>query len=328
MAEPVNDVYLDKPINTLVSYHYFNDADIAEMAGWGLCMVGDSGAFSAASQGVPIDRDEFYEWARRWSGSLLWTAALDVIGDEEMTWANYVTAPSDLRLVPTVHYGAKPSAIDRYVEAGADLIGLGGMVPLKGEPARLLRWSLEMMRYARDRHPHVRFHGWGVTHPELVMNLPWWSVDSSGVSAAYRYGRMTLVDPNDGSKVTVALNGKDIAAYAHVLQRDYGIDWRRVASSTTESRRDVVRVAMRGMQHLESFLRRRWKIEPPESLKEKLQGLRGRLLHNVMGLPTNWQNNALQSNDHPSPNVVGPQLHYVLGTKKREGEYLATKENL
>lgn len=323
MAGPLNEeapVFL--PVNALVSYHYFREIDIGHMARWGLCMVGDSGAFSAASQGAQIDQDEFYEWARLWRNDLLWTASLDVIGDEGRSWANWKRAPKDLGLIPTVHYGADPSSIDRYVEAGVDLIGLGGMVPYKSEPARLLRWCLQMMRYARDKHPHVRFHGWGVTHPDLVMNLPWWSVDSSGFSAAYRFGILTLVDPRTGKRILVKMNGKDAANHATLLRNAYGVDWRKVAVSNRETRRDVVRVAVHAMQHLERFLQRRWKVEPPQSLTSAARSSvdKGPIVHNVLGAPS------MQPPKSLSPDDKGPRIHSVFGAYNKEAEYMIKEE--
>jgi len=265
----VRDVPLRTPANALVSFHYFAESDMAELASWGLRIIGDSGAYSAASQGTHIDRDKFYGWARQWRHCLLWVAGLDVIGDDDATWKNWVNAPSDLRLVPTVHYGVPGSAIDKYVEAGADLIGLGGMVPYKSEPERLLRWCAQMMKYARDRHPHVRFHGWGVTHPALMMKLPWWSVDSSGYASAFRYGTMALVDPDvvPFRRFQVKLNGRDIAPHAALLRKHYGLqDWSRVAVSNRDTRRDVGRVAVRTYQLMEDYLRRRYQVTSPQSL--------------------------------------------------------------
>lgn len=265
----MSDIHLDSPVNALASFHYFSNVDMAQIASWGIRIIGDSGAYSAAAQGTQVDRAEFYEWARKWKKSLFWTAGLDVIGNDKATYLNWVNAPSDIRLVPTVHYGVKPDAIDKYVEADVDLIGLGGMVPHKSEPERLLRWCGEMMRYARDKHPQVRFHGWGVTHPRLMMSLPWWSVDSSGYSASFRFGRMALFDTLclPPKRRSVALDGKSIAEYATLLKTVYGVDWKRVATSDGTTRRDVGRTSIRTYQLMEQHLRRRFKVSCPESLK-------------------------------------------------------------
>lgn len=280
MAKPVEDVHLDYPVNALTSYHYFAKANMAELSQGGLRLIGDSGAYSAATQGVSIDPEAYYDWCRKWRTDLLWCAGLDVIGDADATYRNWITAPSDLRLVPTVHFGAAPQTIDRYAEAGADLIGLGGMVPHKSEPIKLLRWTAQVMRHARDKHPQVRFHGWGVTHPDLTYNLPWWSMDSSGFASAYRYGRMFLVDPSNGRKIAVPMDGRSAAKHATTIRTHYDVEWQRIAESRSNNRRDLVRVSTRSMQHLQAFLQKRWNVQPPKSLMVATS-THGPLLHFV-----------------------------------------------
>jgi hypothetical protein len=68
-------IALRYPVNTLVSFHYYQRADIGSLARAGHRMIGDSGAFSAFSQGATIDADTYAEWATRnrtnlaaWSG--------------------------------------------------------------------------------------------------------------------------------------------------------------------------------------------------------------------------------------------------------------------
>lgn len=56
-------VELRYPVNALASYHYFKNADMARLARGGLRVIADSGAFSAETQGTPVDIDEFAQWA-------------------------------------------------------------------------------------------------------------------------------------------------------------------------------------------------------------------------------------------------------------------------
>jgi hypothetical protein len=268
----MSEVRLDYPVDALMSFHYFARHDLSVLAAGGLRLIADCGAYSAASQGVKIDRDAFFEWVAKWRHSVLWAASLDVIGDLAATWDNWVSAPPELRLVPTVHYGAEPSALDRYVEAGADLIGLGGMVPYKSEPDRLLRWCLAMMRYARDRHPHVRFHGWGVTHRQLVTNLPWWSVDSSGFGSSYRYGTLRLYDPDAHKNRQFRMDGREVAAAALLLRTHYGVRWSDVAAvNDNRSLRAITRLSVRSVQLQARQLQRQHRVTPPASLIPALE---------------------------------------------------------
>lgn len=254
----MSDVTLRYPINALVSFHYYSRKDIAEMRDWGLRLIGDSGAFSAANLGAPINIDEFLRWGLKWRDALAWIASLDVIGDAEATWKNYRhLRDRGLDAVPTIHYGCNPAELDRYAADGVDFIGLGGMVGRKSELSRLLRWCLSVFRYARDHHPHMRFHGWGVTHRELIFNLPWYSVDSSGFGSSYRFGRMALFNPRTGRDVNVQLNGRDIFKHADLLRTVYNVNPTDIAVSTPATRRMVQRVSVKAVQLEEDFIRRR-----------------------------------------------------------------------
>lgn len=269
--QPGDFTRLNVPTDILCSYHYFSDIDMGQIRSWGTRIIGDSGAFSAMSGGKPIDREEFHAWAHRWRDDLFWVAALDVIGDADASFENYLAAKRDgLDLVPTLHYGAEPHETDRLVEAGASLIGLGGMVPYSSEKDRLMRWTLSMHRYARDNHPDVRFHGWGISHPYLVDNLPWWSTDSSGFSSAFRFGTLRLWLPRRSRFVSVNLNGRDLARYAKPLRDHYNVDWKLVSESLPSNRRELGRVALRSVQLYAEWLQQRQSVSAPALLAPKL----------------------------------------------------------
>jgi len=257
-------IKLRYPLNALASYHYYKKNDMSALHRGGLRVIADSGAYSAAALGSTIDQDEFAGWAIKWRDSLAWIAGLDVIGNDAATYRNWQSMRRTYHLdfVPTIHYGVTGDAMDKYVDEGVDYIGLGGMVPFKSEPKRLLRWALAMFRYARDNHPHVRFHGWGVTHPDLITNLPWYSVDSSGWGAAYRYGRLALFDQRQGKFVGILCDGKD--AHRHrVLVTKYGVTPADIAKSTPANRPLLCRVSARSYQALEDHLRARHPVSAP-----------------------------------------------------------------
>lgn len=311
------DVPLRYPVNALVSYHYFDETNIAEMASWGLRLIADSGAYSAASIGAPVRLENFADWAHRWKDHVAWVASLDEIGDVEGSWHNYrrLRDDFDLDVIPTVHYGADPSMLDRYANDGVDFVGLGGMVPYKSEPKRLLRWCLSMFRYAKQAHPDMRFHGWGVTHPLLIMSLPWFSVDSSGFSSAYRYARLSLFDPRKGKTVGVTLDGRDVFKYSVLLRDVYGVDPAAIAVSTSETRRPLVRVALSAVQKTEDYLRQRHGLIPSPKYGVR-DSAAGAHIHadgkafpafgedTALGFPTAWQGDAIKG---------GPHVHSALG---------------
>ena len=108
---------LSKPFDTLVSFHYFGGNQepwVRRLAAAGCRTIGDSGAYSAMSLGKPVDLDQFAEWAERNRPYLAWTASLDAIGDPDRTWKNYrYLTRNGLDVVPTVHFPAPPTALDR-----------------------------------------------------------------------------------------------------------------------------------------------------------------------------------------------------------------------
>lgn len=303
--QPGDATPLSVPTDILCSYHYFSKLDMAQIASWGTRIIGDSGAFSAMSGGVPIDRESFHAWAHRWRDSLFWVAALDEIGDAEASYQNWLAARADgLELVPTIHYGEGTAQLDKFAEEGATLIGLGGMVPYSSEKERLMRWTLMMHRHARDHHPHVRFHGWGISHPYLVDNLPWWSTDSSGFSSCFRFGSLRLWHPRRGRFFSVDLNGRDLAKHAKLLRDVYIIDWKLIAESKPENRRELGRVAIRSVQLYAEWLQRRQRVSPPELLAAKLGD--GPLQVAAMGAPEMQPIKALNPSNGAPDRVSGP----------------------
>jgi hypothetical protein len=256
---------LRHPINALVSYHFYAKQDVHTLAQRsGLRLIGDSGAYSALSQGAPIDLRAFAEWGARWRNDLCWLASLDVIGDARGSRRNYEWLRSQgLNVIPTVHYGAKPTVIDAYVKDGVDFIGLGGMVSQSYSSAQLLRWALSVMRYARHQHPQVRFHGWGVTTVDLMIALPWWSVDSSSYGSAWRYGRQRLFDPRSATFVSIGTDGRDAHRHADFLSRYYSVTSHSLATVDRDSRPLHGAVAAKSYQYVEDYVRKRFPMTPP-----------------------------------------------------------------
>lgn len=303
--QPDDHTLLQAPVDILCSFHYFSDIDMGQIKSWGTRIIGDSGAFSAMSTGKPIEREEFHAWAARWDDALLWVAALDVIGDAEASYQNWQAARRDgLELVPTIHYGEGTAQLDKFAEEGATLIGLGGMVPYSLEKDRLMRWCLMMHRHARDHHPQVRFHGWGISHPYLVDNLPWWSTDSSGFSSAFRFGTLRLWCPRRGRFFGVDLNGRDLARHARLLREHYNIDWKLIAESLPENRRELGRVVIRAVQMYADWLQRRQQVSPPALLAAKLGD--GPLQVAAMGAPEMQPIKALNPSSGAPDRVSGP----------------------
>lgn len=192
-------------------------------------------------------------------------ASLDVIGNPDQTWKNYrrLRHRYSIDVVPTIHFGAVPDLLDRYAADGVDFVGLGGMVGHKSSVDKLMRWTLSVFRYARDNYPGMRFHGWGVTHQKLLSSLPWFSVDSSGIGAAYRYGRAAIWDPRTKTVVSVAMNGREMYRHSDLLRMYYGISPADIAESTVDTRSMIIRTMAKSVQLREDWLRTRHHVTAP-----------------------------------------------------------------
>lgn len=244
------------PRNILVSYHYYRKYDLDKLDG--LTIIGDSGAYSARTTGVEITNEELIAWISRWRHRLCWAACMDVSGNPELTRRNWNTlVDAGIPAVSTIHMGTHPSEMDYYAERGVDFLGLGGMAggvtPFPGR----MRWLISVFRYAQQNHPQMRFHGWGVSS-DVAMQLPFYSIDSSGWASAYLYARLALRDPRSGKDYNVALDGKGVyePEVAMLLRDQYGVNPSDVARSKSGNRRLIVRLAALSASVQEQRLRK------------------------------------------------------------------------
>lgn len=260
------------PMNLLSSYPYYRNYDMQCLTDRGARLIFDSGAFSALTLGVTISVSEYADWLERWSGCYVWAASLDVIGDETKSFNNYLYLRNrGLDVVPTVHFGSPPSSLDSYISDGVDFIGLGGLVGVHGSAS--MRWCLSMFRHTANEHQGVRFHGWGATRKSLS-NLPWFSVDSTSSISVYRYGSLSLFDPQTHQNKTIKMNDRDIFAHRQVLQTYYGInDIDSISVSNTSTRRRLIRLSAASVQYRETFLRSKYVAQSPSyAVTDKLNG--------------------------------------------------------
>jgi hypothetical protein len=296
----MTQVKITYPVDALVSYHYYReDKAMAPLAQTGrLRLIGDSGAFSAMSLGTPIDLAEYAAWVHRWREHLFWAASLDVIGDPAGTLHNWrlLRDRHGLDTVPTLHAGSDVRGLDVFAKEGATLVGLGGMAG-QGQAVRAFRWAVAAFRHARDHHPGMRFHLWGVTNRKFLDNLPAWSADSSGIlGAAYRYAQLRVFNPATGKHHNVALRAgnRDIYKLSGLLRRVYGVDPPEIETSHPGNRTTLIQLAAASTQQYAAWLQRRHQVTPPALLAQPAT-------HNL---------------DVAS---VGPRVHVVAGTNQAAG---------
>lgn len=255
---------IDAPRNTLVSFHYFAKFDLDRLAP--TVMIGDSGAYSALMQGATITTKQLVAWGQQWRHRLAWLACLDVHGEPDTTrrnWAEMVDA--GLPGVPTMHLTERSwrEDMDWYAEQGVDFMGLGGLAGSGSMVQLPFRWLVQVFKYAQANHPQMRFHGWGVSRPSFL-RLPWFSVDSSGWGAAYRYARLALRHPHTGETIAVELDGKQVyrPEIALLLRDHYGVNPSQVAKSGPHNRLLMVELCAKSVSVQEAHWRRMFRNQP------------------------------------------------------------------
>lgn len=228
--EPPRWALGDGVFRFLCSYHYCKKQDVSAFCGLLNCTHEyflDSGAFSAETQGTPIDLDAYIQFIQRWQKHFTVVAALDVIRDADASMRNLlIMEDAGVSVIPAYHFGSKYSALEDLMERGYDYIGLGGMV---GQPWDKVRPWIDQCfaraeRFRKKTGKDVGFHGFGQTRHEAVRRYPWRSVDSSSWGNIYRFGRVSLYDPSARSMLGFSLEDAEGIEKLSPLIRSYGFN--------------------------------------------------------------------------------------------------------
>jgi hypothetical protein len=160
----------------------------------GLRSILDSGAWSVFNAKAVIDIDQHAAYVNRLAPShpLTRFVALDVIGDEEASYRNWLHQRElGCPVEPTVHYGSNPMDVDRYVNGSATVPGLaingageywlncGGMVAASSRPSMIRPTMAWVAAVKRRLPPEVKIHGLGMTTPLANDMIKFDSVDST-----------------------------------------------------------------------------------------------------------------------------------------------------
>ncbi len=140
----------------------------------------DSGAFSAFTQGIEIDIQDYINFIKRHKKYFEVYANLDVIGDARKTLKNQeIMEEAGLAPLPCFHYGESIRHLKYYIKK-YDYIAIGGMVPIHNK--ELTPWLDNVfLNYICDSNgmPKVKVHGFGMTSFSLIPRYPWFSTDST-----------------------------------------------------------------------------------------------------------------------------------------------------
>ncbi len=125
-------------------------------------------------------------------------AVVDAIGSPSVTWdiQMFFEEEYGLRPVPIVHFGSSMKWLEKYLERGYPMIGLGGMARRAGNGSRVLNWCddafLRLCPESNKRLPITKVHGFAVTDLDMLRRWPWYSVDSSSYLCLGKYGKLCV----------------------------------------------------------------------------------------------------------------------------------------
>ena len=211
-------------LGVLVSYHYFKRESLADLFApfdERPMVFADSGAFSAHSMDMKIDLTAYGKWLDTNANQIDMVATLDVIGDHVATARNTKRLERmGHKVVPVFHVGEPWSLLDDLC-AQYSLIALGGMVPHKHAPLALRRWLTQAV--AVGDAAGTRFHGFGITAPQVIGHVPLFSVDSTTWKNSAKYGALHLWDDNRGWVVMPSRTLKKRLTERELI-RSYGLD--------------------------------------------------------------------------------------------------------
>ena len=146
----------------------------------------DCGAYSAFTLGEVIDMGEYCDFVHAnqdiilESGGVKMIAALDVIGNAEESWKNFEEMKRrGVKAIPCFHFNEPWEFLDHYVAEGYEYISLGGLV--RSNLFSLEQWFNQVFERTcnPDGTPRIKFHAFGLTALKLMLQYPWYSVDSS-----------------------------------------------------------------------------------------------------------------------------------------------------
>lgn len=233
------------PFRFLLSYFYFKDSDLDEIAAMfdgQVDLFVDSGAYSAATSGSSIDVAAYIEWVRKWQHRVTAAASPDVIGDAVASareTERMLVAGLEVPILPVYHVGEDWKALERCLEL-SDYIALGGMVPFARRQKFLRSWIKKAFSFISEGK---KVHGFGMTGWELMKAFPWYSVDSSSWTSGVRFGNFSLFDEKRGEMVDVDMRDKKGLLRNGALLSKYGLSARCTASKSASYDRDAIMIA-------------------------------------------------------------------------------------
>jgi len=188
----------------LLSYYFLQSVDkskmeesLKEYLSWGVRLVLDSGAFSAKSQGEPIDLTSYINFLHQYHTYFDRIFILDVIGDHLQTQANYERMLLEVphlfaKLIPVWHIYSPLDSLQKLISYGPSIIGLGGLVSASVD----CRLSFIRTGVTYCHEAGIKTHALGMGSVKIMRRVNADFCDSN--SWAYNGGRGRMMTPFTG----------------------------------------------------------------------------------------------------------------------------------
>lgn len=192
----------------------------------------DSGAVSVRAGLAKVSLSKYIEYIKNIPKEVIEkyeivSVALDVIGDSEKSFTNYMQMKeAEIDFLPVFHYNEDLKYLERLIEEGFTYIGLGGTHSKNSRKAVtyddfLEWWSFVFFTTDENgqqilRYPGIDFHGFAVTSMRALTPYPWRSVDSTTWVKMAAYGK--IMTPWGDIRVSNHLNA--VNCRLHVDRRD------------------------------------------------------------------------------------------------------------
>lgn len=178
----------------LLSFAFYAKEDLARYKNQMPCgrLLVDSGAYTAASTGKIIRREEYADFLDTWSHVIDHAVTLDVIGDPAGTarntsWLHKRGYP----VMPVFTRGGTPADFDAMVR-DCGYVCVGGGVGMPRD--QVIRRLFALQRRAEELGGGI--HALGVGNLEGLRKIRPYSADSSNVSGAFKFGYLLAYTRN------------------------------------------------------------------------------------------------------------------------------------
>lgn len=179
----------------------------------------DSGAYSAWANKTEINLQEYIDFIKKNKDQIETYACLDDITSSKKTQENQIEMERQgLHPLPVYHTGEDISLLKKLMKK-YDYIAIGGMA-LNSSVNRVLSFDEIFSIVCPSSNnflPTHKIHGFGLASPDLLINYPWYSADTTSWVQYGRFGIVLIPNMDNGrlhydkSPITLTISSRSKA---------------------------------------------------------------------------------------------------------------------